>query len=120
MQITYRIYSDELATFAPEDVDVHRWARGTYAETLRKELEARWQEADVEVSVISRTSGYGSGPTVTDDEGLPLDDIAIEVREIANRVLERLSAGAPTLEIEPAAGQTHTNLKEGGIGAPGA
>lgn len=112
MNITHRIYSDELATFAPEDIDVHRWARDTYADTLRKELEARWQEAEVEVDVIPRTSGYGSGPTVTDEEGLPLDDVAIEVREISDRVLERLSQ-AP-------AGQTHVNLGQTGIGAPGA
>lgn len=95
MQITYRIYSDHLAAFAPEGADVHTWSRDVYADTLRKTLETRWQDAEVEVDVISRTSGYGSGPEVTDDEGVPLDDIAIEVREISNRVLERLSQAEP-------------------------
>lgn len=84
---TYRIYSAELMSH----LEMTREQVDAYSERLQAALDAEWPEV-VEVLVVDRTTGAGSGLVGADD--LPDWRDAGRVEVLANATLERVINGA--------------------------
>lgn len=91
MKIIDTLYPDELTAFAPDGADPETWVREVYAPALETAYGEEWPEAEVEIVIVPRTTGAGSGVRVTDHDGMALDGVTIDAEAIRNRVLEGLA-----------------------------
>jgi hypothetical protein len=90
MEINYVIYAPYLADLLAVEPDDHILSE--YREALAKRLADAYPGAVVEVRVVQQRAGAPSltGALVIDDDGAVIEDLAGEVTDFANQVLDEI------------------------------
>lgn len=92
-EITYKIYASDIEDMLRISGDEHQLRRvlDTYSRELEKWLNKEYPEADIDVSVIHRVSGAGSGVHVFTDHP-DYDDrrVLSNIDHTANKILEQI------------------------------